>query len=199
MKARLIIFARAPRLGSVKTRLAQEIGEAAALAAYEKLLRDLSANLAALSDVTVLFTPSDAESDLSPYFPRGWSFAPQEGRDLGASLTQAFAATNSGSKTVVIGSDCPQVSTKDVEAAFEALDRNDLVLGPATDGGYWLAGLKSAQPRLFQGINWSTATVLQETLDRAAELNLRTALLRELRDVDTAADWEDYLARTALT
>ena len=195
MKGRLLIFARAPRLGAVKTRLASEIGKEQALAAYVQLLQTLCDNLQSLSNTTLLVTPDDGASELRLLIPPEWEIAAQGSGDLGARLERAFTNAFEGSdRVLVIGSDCPYVRREDVEAGFEALGKHDLVLGPADDGGYWLVGLNQPRPRLFEGINWSTSTVLAETLKRAAQLGLKTNLLRQLCDVDTAADWHAFRA-----
>ena len=95
-------------------------------------------------------------------------------------------------RVVIIGSDCPEVTTGDIRAAWRELRTHDVVLGPATDGGYWLIGLRQTRPELFAGIAWSSETVLAETLRRAKSAGLHIQLLRILADVDTAEDWEAY-------
>ena len=86
------------------------------------------------------------------------------------------------------------MTAQDIAEAWTALERQDVVLGPATDGGYWLIGLRSPQPALFQNIHWSTDAVLRETQDRARAAKLSVHLLRRLSDVDTETDWQEYLA-----
>lgn len=112
-------------------------------------------------------------------------------------MQQAFerAFQTGAQRVVMIGTDCPEVNVTDIHAAWEALSQHDLVLGPAEDGGYWLIGMKQPQPELFNGIHWSTGSVLAETTARAQQLRLRYQLLRTLSDVDTKADWDAYLAR----
>ena len=195
MKEHLLIFARAPRLGTVKTRLAREIGEERAFVAYLQLLQALCGNLHTLSNVTLLVTPDDGAPELRGLVPDRWSIQGQGSGDLGERLTRAFEqALEKSGRVLAIGSDCPYVTREDVEAAFEALGPNDVVLGPALDGGYWLVGMNGPHPALFKDIEWSTSTVLADTLKRADALGLRTALLRRLSDVDTAADWEAFRA-----
>jgi len=94
---------------------------------------------------------------------------------------------------VIIGSDCPWLSDAEIEQAWNELETHDLVLGPARDGGYWLVGLREPKPAVFDGISWSTETVLEQTLERARGQSLRFLLLRELRDVDTLEDWHAFL------
>jgi len=191
----LIIFVKAPRPGTVKTRLAREIGEAAACAAYGRMVNDLRSNLARLEPVEIRFTPDDARKDVVQWLRPGWRLAPQGVGELGTRLQAAFAqAFASGSKrVVVIGSDCPTVTASDIELGWNELQAHDMVIGPAQDGGYWLIGLRSARPRLFQEINWSTSTVLVETLKRAEAAGLKVKLMRQRSDIDSPADWKEFL------
>jgi rSAM/selenodomain-associated transferase 1 len=117
------------------------------------------------------------------------------GERLDRAFTEAFGT--GARRVVVIGSDCPEIASDDIEKAWAALREFDLVLGPATDGGYWLLGLRAPQPQLFRGIPWSSATVLNETLARARPTGLSVHLLRELSDIDTVEDWRTFLARNA--
>jgi uncharacterized protein len=178
----------------VKTRLAKTLGRDRACAAYRKLVDRLLSNLKSLSQVELCYAPSDAQKEISDWLRPGWQAAPQSDGNLGARLANAFArAFASGAeRVVIIGSDCPYVSVKDIEEAFENLAERDVAVGPATDGGYWLIGLQKPQPSLFQKIPWSTDAVLAETLSRARALGLKIHLLRLLSDVDTAEDWESF-------
>lgn len=190
----LIVFVKAPRVGMVKTRLAAEIGAPAARDAYRALLRAVLLRIESIENVQLRYSPDDAVAEISRWLKPSWTSAAQGKGDLGERLTRAFAeAFGSGaSRVVVIGSDCPWMNADDVEQAWRALESNDLVLGPATDGGYWLIGLRAPAPELFSNMEWSTATVLRETLRRARDRSLRVQLLRELRDVDTLEDWQAF-------
>ena len=194
---RLIIFLKAPRPGAVKTRLAEALGPNAACAAYRRLVETLIDNLAPLPRVDLCFTPVEAAAEIKPWLRPGWSAIPQVGGDLGERLHAAFTEhfATAGQSVVIIGSDCPDVTATDIKDAWRALESHDVVLGPALDGGYWLIGLRAPQPALFANIPWSTDRVFGETMARTRENGLRVALLRELSDVDTAADWERWLAR----
>jgi len=195
----LIVFVKAPRPGTVKTRLAESIGPAAACAAYHVLVESTLAQLSALTTVELRFSPDDAGVEIKPWLRPCWRARPQGPGDLGQRLKTAFAdafAAGAG-RVAVIGSDCPAVTHQDIREAWAALATHDLILGPATDGGYWLIALREAHPGLFQGIHWSTESVLRETLRRADAAWLRVRLLRELTDVDTATQWHDYLAAKA--
>ncbi|MBX3734760.1 MAG: TIGR04282 family arsenosugar biosynthesis glycosyltransferase [Verrucomicrobiae bacterium] len=191
------VFLRAPRLGTVKTRLARDVGAAAALAAYQRLLARTLDAIASLPCVDLCGTPDDALPELEPWRRPGWTLSPQGPGNLGDRLHRAFARWLGAphARWVVIGTDCPELTPGDIQAAWQALDQAEVVLGPATDGGYWLLGLKAPAPDLFREIPWGGPEVLQMTRDRAASLGRRVALLRELRDVDTAADWQAFQSR----
>ncbi len=194
---KLIVFVKAPRPGLVKTRLAGALGAAAACQAYRQLVETLLRNLASLPEVELRFTPDDAAKEIRPWVQAGWNSRPQGEGDLGRRLQAAFreAFAEGAGRVVIIGSDCPEVAATDIREAWAGLNRYDMVVGPASDGGYWLIGLRQPQPPLFEGIAWSTATVLAETLQRAKAANLRVQLLRILADVDTEKEWRQFLAR----
>jgi rSAM/selenodomain-associated transferase 1 len=193
----LLVFVKAPRPGFVKTRLAMAIGGEAACAAYCRVAGRLLEQLTPLDGVELRFAPDDAEAELRPWLRRGWKLSAQGPGDLGVRLHRAVeSARAAGAERVVaIGSDCPDVTVADVESAWEALQSHDVVLGPASDGGYWLIGLKESQPRLFDGIAWSTETVFAQTLQRCHAVGLLVHQLRQLDDIDVEEDWRRFLER----
>ena len=192
---KLIVFVKAPRPGAVKTRLAKTIGAAAAEAAYRRLVETLLNHLAGLGGVELCFSPDDAAGEVQHWLKEGWLSSPQGEGDLGRRLESAFQrALHSGAKRVaIIGSDCPAVTIEDIRNAWAGLRTHDVVLGPATDGGYWLIGLRQLQPNLFRGITWSTQHVCAETIRRVEHAGLSVQMLRELVDVDTDLDWRVFL------
>lgn len=193
---RLIVFVKSPRPGFVKTRIAGVLGAEAAAAIYRTLVERVLANLAGLREVELRFAPDDARAEIERWLRGGWRACPQGEGDLGARLQRAFAGAFAAGarRVVVIGSDCPEVGADDIREAWQALASVDVVLGPARDGGYWLIGLAQPQPRLFADMPWSTAEVFRQTVERARALGLRVAPLRRLADVDTAADWQRFVA-----
>lgn len=194
----IIVFAKEPVPGKVKTRLAATLspecadpaGFAAAL--YGVCLENLFRTLGSQPfSVQLCITP-----DSSPiYFERFKSDAAifQKGADLGARMRHAFTwGFNRFGKVLLIGSDVPQLSAKTLLAANAALQSHDCVLGPAQDGGYYLIGFtKNGFCDCFQGVEWSTDKVLGQTLARLA--GRKTFLLETLRDLDTAPDLEALL------
>ena len=117
----------------------------------------------------------------------------QKGDDLGTRIKNAFElAFHSNSKVVIIGSDCPSLSFEIVGEAFKALDRSPFVVGPAMDGGYYLIGMNSFEPSVFDNIDWSTDKVFDQTIEAIKKLNKSCYLLPELSDIDFEEDWEEY-------
>jgi hypothetical protein len=179
----LVVFARAPRLGAVKRRLARGIGAMGALRFYRG---QLAAVLAVAQDRRwqgrIAATPDRARAR----WPRRLPVIPQGMGDLGARMARAMRRRR---RVVVVGSDIPGISREDIRNAFRALGQADAVFGPAQDGGYWLVGLGPRRPaRPFAEVRWSTEHALSDTLANFA--GRRIALLRTLRDVDTAEDLE---------
>ena len=190
LEPRIIIFVKAPRVGFVKTRLAETIGPKNACDAYCKLVNTLIGTLSDLPHVEIRFTPDDAEPEISQWLCKGWTAVPQGEGDLGQRMHRALRQAKC--PAIVIGSDCPSIKLTDITIACKALVKHNVVLGPAIDGGYWLIGLQAPCPTLFDGIRWSADNVLKETLARSEKAGLSVYLLRELADVDTAEDWAAY-------
>jgi rSAM/selenodomain-associated transferase 1 len=201
--AHLLLFAREPVLGRVKTRLAAGIGAEAALAVYRELLA-LTAAAAAQAGVPATVWLAEPPATAAAEVPRPewpglpWRVQPAVG-SLGARMAHAFgeAFAAGAGRVVVIGTDCPSLSGELLTQAFAQLLTHDLVVGPAADGGYYLLGMNALAPELFENKAWSTASVLPDTLADAARLGLRVAQLPTLHDVDSAADLATWRAHTA--
>jgi rSAM/selenodomain-associated transferase 1 len=197
----LIVFARAPEVGRVKTRLAAEVGDSTALAIYRRLAEQVLS--AVQSDgrysITVAYAPGSARRAMREWLGTSVALRPQSGGDLGARMTGVIvdAISAGAERVVVIGTDCPDVNADVVEGAFDRLAGADLVLGPATDGGYYLIGMSRLHPALFEEVPWSSPDTLRITLELARAAGLSIALLEERRDIDTAADWRAWLASGA--
>lgn len=184
MKDTVIVFARLPRLGTVKRRLAKGIGDRAALrfhtATLSALLRDLQA--ARRFNVVLATTPDRGHVPL----PRPIGRIPQGRGDLGRRMTQALQRCR---RVVLMGCDIPHANAQDVTEAFRHLGTVDAVFGPAHDGGYWLIALGPRRPAdLFGKSRWSTPHALADTLRQFQ--HHRVAFIRTLRDVDTLADYQ---------
>lgn len=182
----VVLFARAPRLGAVKRRLARGIGARAALRFYRCTLAATARPIARDRRWTTVLatTPRFARADWARFVPRGTPRAGQPSGDLGRRMEHAMRPFP---VAVLAGSDIPDLRPADIAAAFRALGRADAVFGPATDGGYWLVGMGPRRPaRPFAGVRWSTADALADTLRNFR--GRRVAMLRRLQDVDTAED-----------
>ncbi|GMQ23550.1 TIGR04282 family arsenosugar biosynthesis glycosyltransferase [Algoriphagus sp. oki45] len=186
-KTALIIFQKNPELGKVKTRLAAGIGDRKALQIYLNLIQ-LTFQEAEKTGFDVLVFYSSFIPESESRF--GYQAFIQKGNDLGEKMENAFheVIAMGYSKAIIIGTDCPELSTEILLEAESKLETNEVVIGPAEDGGYYLLGLKSLHPELFRSIAWSTGSVLKETLGRARAFRLKSELLVQLSDLDTEED-----------
>ncbi len=187
----VIVFAKAPTLGRVKTRLARDIGQAPARRFYIQETNRLLARLArdGSFDVMLAVAP-DAAAVRGRWWPAGVARRRQGHGDLGHRMARALAAARPR-PVVVIGSDIPEIDTARLRAAFHALATADLVLGPAADGGYWLVGTRAPAllHRLFRHVRWSGPHARADTLANLPA-GRRVALLDVLEDIDEGADLE---------
>lgn len=200
---RLIIFLKAPVQGQVKTRLAERIGDRRTLEAYVAMIGDLFSGLSSvfLQAEVICYVGGDAAFPFDKLFsdiPRP-VYRRQEGRDLGERMYNALknAFSDECDQAVLIGSDIPQLDADHLAVFFEKLSDYPVVLGPSDDGGYYLIGVRagSLHPHLFQGITWSTDTVLEETLNRARDLLFSVYEGPVHRDIDTLEDLENLLSQ----
>lgn len=187
----LVIMAKAPRAGSVKTRLANTIPLPEVTALYQCLLNDTITLAQALDrvDVAVMCPTSDVE-DLSRALPQAVPIVPQTGQGLAAGLTCVFAHfTNPGYRRVIaFNSDSPHLPASILESAFDVLETRDLVVGPTHDGGYYLVGAKASYPDLFSNDGMGTSNALEALLSRACALGLSVHLTDPFYDIDVASD-----------
>jgi hypothetical protein len=205
MERVLIIFTRYPAPGHTKTRLIPRLGPAGAAALQSEMTlhtlrwaRALSARASVA--VQVRFEGGD-EDRMRACFGSDFSYRPQEAGDLGCRMAEAFEAAfaTGAERVILVGTDCPGITAELVEDAFERLAAADLVLGPATDGGYYLIGLRRPLPALFADISWSCETVLRDTLQRARRLRVSATQLATLADVDRPEDlpvWQRVVSTT---
>src|SRR5437868_8142988 len=204
---RLLVFARLPELGKVKTRLARDLGEARALAVYEAMLRDLFANVGAPDDeldIEVLWAPTEAANGaaLKRAF-NDYPLAMQTGDTLGDRLGMAFSERfffHRTQKIVAIGVDEPALPRAFIGHATGLLESCDWVLGPAEDGGYYLIGCRAAafDSSIFAGIEWGSDRVFAETLAKIRAWQTTVAVLPLRRDIDLIDDLRAYAGGGAL-
>jgi len=183
----LLIFTRNPELGKAKTRLAKTVGDETALEIYKFLLertRDISSKVNA--DKAVYYSVKIRENDI--WNPDIYQKYQQFGDDLGIRMLNAFKnGFEAGyEKVMIIGSDLYDLSEKNIEKAFVALDTNDVVIGPAEDGGYYLLGMNSLQENVFKNKEWGTASVRKDTLTNLTDKKVK--LLEFKNDIDVYED-----------
>lgn len=186
----LIIFTRNIIYGKVKTRLAATIGNEKALHIYKKLVEHTQAITNQLQvDRMVYYSEFAEHNDVF----NGCLKNVQAGDDLGAKMSNAFKDAFDGGyeKAVVIGTDCFEITREIFEQAFEQLNTHEIVVGPAVDGGYYLLGMQSHYPTLFENIKWSSDTVLSATINACDQLKLSYFLLPVLNDVDEEKDLKE--------
>lgn len=185
----VVLLAKAPRAGAVKTRLAREVGAHRALEVYRALGERVVRQLGDAYAPTVWYEPPEALDEM-----RAWlgerEYRPQSAGDLGERLAAALAFhLAAGQRPVLaIGADVPGITAETVRRAEALLERADVVLGPAEDGGYYLVGVTREHPTLFRGMPWGSNRVLGATLAVCRREGLAVAQLERLRDVDTVAD-----------
>lgn len=191
METALIVFTRNPELGQCKTRLAKTLGDQSALDIYKYLLQH-TANVSkhVNADRYVFYSEDINQDDIwnTTHFIKRL----QKGKDLGERMHNAFEELfmSGYKKVIIIGSDLLDLNTDIIEHAIAILDHNEVVLGPAEDGGYYLLGLKKLYPELFKNKAWGTETVREDTL---ADLKNKTvSLLKSLNDIDTFNDMKHY-------
>lgn len=195
MTRTLVVFAKAPALGRVKTRLARGIGQGEALAFYREALTCVLDRVARQPKWrTVLAVTPDAASRAPRLWPLGVARRGQGHGDLGARMGRAFRALPRG-PVVIVGADIPEMRADHIARAFATLGSADFVLGPAKDGGYWLIGAKGAArgADMFANVRWSTPHALADTL--ANLRHWKVALLEPLDDVDDVAAYRRFLRR----
>ena len=193
MNNALIIFIKNPEEGNVKTRLAKTVGKEKALDIYKTLLHHTNTVVRNVhADKFVFYSSFINENDdwENSIFKKYL----QNGNDLGLKMFSAFENIFAeGYKNVcIIGSDCPQLTAGIIHQCFIEINKADVVVGPAKDGGYYLLCIKKLHAEIFKNISWSTEVVLNETIAACKQLHLSYFLMRELNDIDTEEDWNEF-------
>ena len=196
MKQSLLIFAKNLIYGDVKTRLAATVGNDVAFCVYKELLlhtKEITKNM--IADKIVFYSNNIEKQDI--WNDETFKKYLQSGNDLGERMQNAFAYAfeNGYKEVVIIGTDCFELTSTIITDAFAYLKKNDVVIGPAEDGGYYLLGMKKLHAEMFQNIVWSTDKVLQQTKAICRRESLTHHLLQQLSDVD---DENDLMKKPAL-
>jgi rSAM/selenodomain-associated transferase 1 len=200
-KAIILLFVKAPIGGQVKSRLAAEMGEETALDLYRCFVLDIVNTLDSSGyPFRILYYPHDGDSALATLLGRRHHVMPQKGKDLGTRMENAFRQIFSEGygRAILIGSDIPDLTPAVFREALDSLENNDVVIGPAADGGYYLIGFhkRSLLPPLFHEREWSTNRVFREALEILRDASLRIHLAPEWGDVDTKEDLTALAARS---
>ena len=196
----LIVMARAPRFGAVKTRLARDVGAVTAWRFYRTTLHT-TLNRLRRSQRWQTWLQVTPDQDARPVrqWPSSHGIMGQGSGDLGVRMARGLTAFGRGTPVVLVGSDIPELTPAHIDRAFAALGRADAVLGPATDGGYWLVGFANRRPlyRPFKNVRWSTPLALNDTL--ATFTHRRVALVDCMRDVDDGGSYKRQSNRSPPT
>ena len=180
-------------LGKVKTRLAATVGDVAALEIYRELVAYTHAVCDEVkADKWLFFSDELIASEKTSY--QHYHYATQSGKDLGARMLQAFThCFDQGyEKVLIIGTDCAELSSEVLETAYKALDKHEVVIGPAADGGYYMLGMRHLYADLFAAIPWSTDQVLYLTEQALQKQRVSYQKLAVLSDIDNENDWNQY-------
>jgi len=191
----LVVFAKTPRLGAVKTRLAADIGTVAATAFYRRTLETVTRRLGGGCRCWRCWLAVTPDKDVGLLlWPAGWTCIGQGPGDLGTRMMRPMAVLPPG-PVVIVGTDVPAIRPGHIVCAFAALGRHDAVFGPAEDGGYWLVGLRRRPrvPDIFSGVRWSSRHALADTMANLPE-GSSTAMLDTLADVDDGASYARFIS-----
>jgi rSAM/selenodomain-associated transferase 1 len=188
------IMIKYPEPGKVKTRLAKDLGSEKAAHICRQTVELVMANTIPVNftyDRIVFYDSAERQNDFAVWLP-GEQLLLQQGADVGERMDNAIRdlLKMGAKKAVITGADIPELTAPIIREAFAALDDADIVIGPAKDGGYYLIGMKSPHPEIFQGIPWSTGKVFEETSRIIEKLHLSCRSITTLSDLDTADDYK---------
>jgi len=201
-KASLVIFAKYPEKGRVKTRLAKTLGAEKATEFYRLCAEHLFQETEKLTPEIERFIYYDGvenEKALREWAGGGFAYCAQGTGGLGKRLENAFCAqfSRGAERVVAVASDVPDISSSIVSKAFRLLEGHETVIGPCHDGGYYLIGMNRMYWEIFEGIPWSTGRVYAQTLAKINQLGISLRRLPRLRDIDTGEDFHQW-AETAI-
>lgn len=196
----VIIFAKLPAAGKVKTRLAAETGSDTAVAFYKHCASHIFDEVEKLKtygiECYLFYGSGDDAAVMKKWINKNFVFTPQSEGDLGDKMSSAFqnVFAHGKKKILIIGTDIPDITKEIFLNAFTALDKDDIVISPSYDGGYNFLGMKDFYPSLFENIKWSTPEVYPATLNKINELGLRVKAAESFADIDNKKDLTEWLA-----
>ncbi|MBI1938942.1 MAG: TIGR04282 family arsenosugar biosynthesis glycosyltransferase [Ignavibacteriales bacterium] len=193
----LIVFLRSPRIGKVKTRLAETTTEEFALHFYRECANKIMSEIKRIPRMNkyVFYSDKYEKEEVKKWLGNRFLYSHQDGDDLGTRMKNAFQKvfSHGAGKVVIVGTDIPDLTHSIVENAIYLLNENDVVIGPSKDGGYYLLGMKKMHNTLFDDIEFSTSSVLPETIRKIEKIGLKFSLLPQLQDIDTEAELIHWL------
>lgn len=198
----VIIFVKYPAEGNVKTRLGKSLGVEFAVRFYKAMAEHTFQVCLSLPkeeyDIIVFYDKDDETEPVRDWIPGDFQIRLQKGSDLGDKMKNAFELVfeKSYKKVTIIGTDCPDLNTGILLKSFREVSKKNVMIGPSTDGGYYLLGMNRFYPFLFDDIEWSSTRVLTDTINKAKANNLSMFMLPELIDIDTEKDLEEWLSKT---
>jgi len=201
IQRRVLLFVRAPELGKVKTRLEKKLDAGTVLRLYRCFVQDIMKTLTTGGHgILIFFTPPQKGLAVQVWLGETIPVQAQTGKTLGDRMRNAFSDvfTTGVDQAVLIGSDLPDFDNRTMDASFEFLNKKDLVIGPAVDGGYYLIGLRknAFNNDLFSDIDWGTASVFRQTMGKIHTAGLNYHVLPSRQDIDTHDDLEAFYHRS---
>ena len=196
----VIVFARYPEAGKVKTRLSKTMGTEFAAGFYRQMAENIFNICVALprsiNDLHLYYYNENDTERIKNWVPPEFSLHLQEGADLGEKMKNAFDLMfkNRYKKVIIIGTDCPGINRNIILKSFTKLSQYNVVTGPSNDGGYYLLGMNKFYPFLFDGIEWSSNQVLKRTIEIITQNKLKYFMLPRLIDIDTEEDLNKWMA-----
>ena len=199
----LIVVVKNPIPGAVKTRLQTRYTPRQAASLYTAFVRDLLQRIKSIEiDRRVIaYDPPDGKADVRALYGQDWQYVPQVQKDLGSRMHMALVQQlkAGASAAVLIGTDIPSLPVHYITSTFDLLSSKDVVLGPSTDGGYYLVGISKPVPEIFENITWSTASVLSQTAAQIENNGYSFGLVPPWFDVDTPEELDILLAHARAT
>jgi len=200
----VLCFVKYPEKGQVKLRLAVDLDKDVVVELYRNFVLDIVSILKKLDTPFYLcFSPLNAQKKFREWLGSAYSYVPQEGNDLGERMKNGFcyAFTEGFRRVILVGSDSPDLPSDFLRNAITELQTHDVVIGPSSDGGYYLIGFRDDTflPSVFDGISWSSSTVFQETIEKAKNAGRSLSLLPAWSDVDIVSDLKNLIRRNRNT
>ena len=196
----ILLFVKYPQKGKVKLRLSADLSEEIVQELYRCFVHDTLTTVDTIdAQLFICFSPSNAREKFQKWLGRNTQFLPQKGPDLGERMKNCFISvfTKGFRQAILIGSDSPDLPANFLQDAFEELQTHEIILGPSSDGGYYLIGFRdtSFEPSIFDDIEWGTVSVLSETLKKIQDTTHPFGLLPVWSDVDTISDLKTLIKR----